>query len=66
MESKYILELTRKEVVMLGQIVFTQQLYQTSYEPLRKLCNKIDNICVDILKEKKNESKQSSNIKRSV
>lgn len=53
--EKYILELDRKEAVMLGAIVLHQKLYKTSYEPLKGLCNKVDSICKDIQKTRKND-----------
>jgi hypothetical protein len=53
--EKYILELDRKEVVMLGALVLNQKLYKTSYESLKGLCNKIDRICKEVNKNRKNE-----------
>lgn len=53
--EKYVLELDRKEAVMLGALVLGQKLYKTSYEPLKGLCNKIDNICKQVNKNGKND-----------
>jgi hypothetical protein len=52
--EKFILELDRKEAVMLGALVLNQKLYKTSYGPLKGLCEKIDNICKEINKPRKN------------
>ena len=41
----YTLELNRHELVLLGHLVLSQKLYNTSYEPLKNLCDKIDYIC---------------------
>jgi len=43
--NKYILELSRHELVMLGHLVLSQKLYNSSYEPLQNLCEKIDELC---------------------
>lgn len=43
--NKYILELSRHELVMLGHLVLSQKLYNSSYEPLQILCEKIDGLC---------------------
>ena len=43
--NKYILELSRHELVMLGHLVLNQKLYNSSYEPLQNLCEKIDGLC---------------------
>ena len=51
--EKYVLELDRKEAVMLGALVRNKKLYKTSYEPLKGLCEKIDNICKEINKTRK-------------
>lgn len=48
--EKYILELDRKEAVMLGAIILKQKLYTTSYEPLKGLCQKVDTICKEVNK----------------
>lgn len=53
MAEKYILELDRKEVIMLGSIVLSQKFYKSSYEPLKELCKKIDTICVEADKNRK-------------
>ena len=53
--EKYVLELDRKEAVMLGALVLGQKLYKTSYEPLKGLCNKIDNICKEVNQEREND-----------
>ena len=53
--EKYVLELDRKEVVMLGALVLNQKLYKTSYEPLKGLCHKIDSICKEVNKNRKND-----------
>lgn len=45
--NKYILELSRHELVMLGHLILSQKLYNSSYEPLRNLCEKIDGLCKD-------------------
>ena len=41
----YTVELNRQELVLLGHLVLSQKLYNTSYEPLKNLCDKIDGIC---------------------
>jgi hypothetical protein len=48
MKDKYILELDRKQAIMLGSMVLKQGLYKTSYEPLIDLCRQIDTICGEI------------------
>lgn len=48
MADKYILELDRKEALMLGKIILMQRLYRSSYDPLQDLCHKVDNICFEI------------------
>ena len=53
--EKFVLELDRKEAVMLGALVLNQKLYKTSYEPLKGLCNKIDSICKEVNKNRKND-----------
>ena len=58
-KEKYILELDRKEVVMLGAIIVKDKLYTTSYEPLKELCDKIDGICKQVNKNRKNENNQT-------
>lgn len=55
--EKYILELDRKEAVMLGALVLNQKLYKTSYEPLKGLCHKIDTICKEV-----NKNREKNNI----
>lgn len=52
--EKFILELDRKEAVMLGALVLNQKLYKTSYDPLKGLCEKIGNICKEVNKPRKN------------
>ena len=41
----YTVELNRQELVLLGHLVLSQKLYNTSYETLKNLCDKIDGIC---------------------
>lgn len=48
MKDKYILELDRKQAIMLGSLVLKLSLYKTSYEPLIDLCRQIDTICGEI------------------
>ena len=57
--EKYILELDRKEVVMLGAIILKQRLYTTSYEPLKGLCQKVDIICKEVNKNNNYENHQA-------
>ena len=49
-EEKYILELSRAQVALLGHLVISQHLYQSTYEPLQELCKKIDIICKNLKK----------------
>ena len=57
--EKYILELDRKEAVMIGAIILKQKLYTTSYEPLKGLCQKVDTICKEINKNNNYENHQT-------
>lgn len=54
--ENYVLELTRQETVLLGHIILSGKLYCTSYEPLSALCGKIDNLCKEVYKAKKNNN----------
>ena len=49
-EEKYVLELSRAQVALLGHLVISQHLYQSSYEPLQELCKKIDTMCKSLRK----------------
>lgn len=55
MSEKYILELDRKEAVLLGSMILKYGFYKTSYEPLQTLCQKIDTICKDVNRDRKKQ-----------
>ena len=50
-KNKYILELNAEQVFMLYDIVKHDNLYQSSYEPLKELVKNIGIICKDIKNE---------------
>ena len=47
-KSKYLLELSAEEAIMLYDIVRHDRLYQSSYEPLKELIKKIGIVAKDI------------------
>ena len=47
-KSKYILELSTEQAIMLYDIVRHDRLYQSTYEPLQSLITKIRTIVKDI------------------
>lgn len=50
-KNKYILELNAEQVFMLYDIIRHDNLYQSSYEPLKELVKTVDIICKDIKNE---------------
>ena len=47
-KSKYLLELSAEEAIMLYDIVRHDRLYQSSYEPFKELIKKIGIVAKDI------------------
>lgn len=50
--NTYILEVSEEEVVMLYDLIMHNNLYQSSYEPLKDLVRKINVINKEIKKSK--------------